>query len=52
MRAMADGLGGIKLGRFGTAEEIAHLVVFLASPAAAWITGSDVVIDGGLTKTL
>jgi NAD(P)-dependent dehydrogenase (short-subunit alcohol dehydrogenase family) len=52
MRAMADGLGGIKLGRFGTADEIAHLVVFLASPAAAWMTGSDVVIDGGLVKTL
>ncbi|SNT48001.1 NAD(P)-dependent dehydrogenase, short-chain alcohol dehydrogenase family [Asanoa hainanensis] len=52
MRAMADGLGGIKLGRFGTADEIAQLVVFLASPAAAWMTGSDVVIDGGLTKTL
>ncbi len=52
MQAMADGLGGIKLGRFGTAEEIAHLVLFLASPAAAWMTGSDVVIDGGLVKTL
>ncbi len=52
MQAMAEGLGGIKLGRFGTAEEIAHLVVFLASPAAAWMTGSDVVIDGGLVKTL
>ncbi|TDC31196.1 SDR family oxidoreductase [Micromonospora sp. 15K316] len=52
MRAMADGLGGIKLGRFGTAEEIAHLVVFLASPAASWMTGSDVRIDGGLVKTV
>lgn len=52
MQTMADGLGGIKLGRFGTAEEIAHLVLFLASPAAAWMTGSDVVIDGGLVKTL
>lgn len=52
MQAMADGQGGIKLGRFGTAEEIAHLVLFLASPAAAWITGSDIVIDGGLVKTL
>jgi len=52
MRAMADGLGGIKLGRFGTADEIAHLVVFLAGPGATWMTGSDVVIDGGLVKTL
>ena len=52
MKAMAEGLGGIKLGRFGTAEEIAHLVLFRASPASAWMTGSDVVIDGGLVKTL
>ncbi|MEV4813714.1 oxidoreductase [Micromonospora avicenniae] len=52
MQAMADGLGGIKLGRFGTAEEVARLVVFLASPAASYITGSDIVIDGGLIKTL
>ncbi len=52
MQAMADGLGGIRLGRFGTAEEIARLVVFLAGPASTWMTGSDVVIDGGLVKTL
>ncbi|MFD0785398.1 oxidoreductase [Micromonospora azadirachtae] len=52
MRAMAEGLGGIKLGRFGTPEEIARLVVFLASPAASWMTGSDIVIDGGLIRTL
>jgi 2-keto-3-deoxy-L-fuconate dehydrogenase len=34
-------------GRFGTAEEVAELVVYLASPAAAFVTGSAIVIDGG-----
>jgi len=35
------------LGRAGTAEDIAEVVTFLASPAAAFMTGSEVVIDGG-----
>jgi NAD(P)-dependent dehydrogenase (short-subunit alcohol dehydrogenase family) len=35
------------LGRAGTPEEIADLIVFLASPAAAWITGETISIDGG-----
>ena len=35
------------LGRAGTAEEIADLIVFLASPAAGWITGETISIDGG-----
>jgi meso-butanediol dehydrogenase/(S,S)-butanediol dehydrogenase/diacetyl reductase len=37
------------LGRLGTAEEIARAVLFLASPAAAFITGAALVADGGLT---
>jgi NAD(P)-dependent dehydrogenase (short-subunit alcohol dehydrogenase family) len=40
-------LGQIPLGRFGTVEEIAELVCFIASPAAAWITGTILVADGG-----
>jgi NAD(P)-dependent dehydrogenase (short-subunit alcohol dehydrogenase family) len=39
----------IPLGRVATAEEIAAAAVFLASPAAGFITGSSLVIDGGYT---
>jgi NAD(P)-dependent dehydrogenase (short-subunit alcohol dehydrogenase family) len=39
-------------GRFSRPEEIADLVVFLASDSAANITGADFVIDGGLMTTL
>ena len=35
-------------GRPGTAEEIADVIVFLASPESAWIKGQDIVIDGGM----
>lgn len=36
-----------KLGRLATAEEIAHLIVYLASDESAFVTGSTAVIDGG-----
>lgn len=42
----------IPWGRAGTAEEVAGLVVFLASPAADYITGTTVTIDGGLSLVL
>jgi 3-oxoacyl-[acyl-carrier protein] reductase len=38
------------LGRFGTVEEVARSVVFLASPASSYTTGANLVIDGGYTK--
>lgn len=40
----------IPMGRLGTPEEVAKAVVFLASPAAGYITGTNVMIDGGFTK--
>jgi NAD(P)-dependent dehydrogenase (short-subunit alcohol dehydrogenase family) len=38
------------MGRMGTPEEVARAVVFLASPAASWITGANLVTDGGFTR--
>jgi len=39
----------IPLGRPGTVEEVARAAVFLASPAAALVTGSSLLVDGGWT---
>ena len=44
-------IGGIATGRFTTPEEVATLVVMLASPRTANVTGANYVIDGGLIKT-
>ncbi len=41
---------GIALGRMGEAEEIAAAVAFLLGPEARWITGTDLVVDGGTVK--
>jgi NAD(P)-dependent dehydrogenase (short-subunit alcohol dehydrogenase family) len=44
-------IGGIPTGRFTTPEEVATLVVLLASKRTANVTGANYVIDGGLIKT-
>jgi NAD(P)-dependent dehydrogenase (short-subunit alcohol dehydrogenase family) len=44
----AEILGQIPLGRMATAEEVAAVVTFLASPPAGYITGAVIPVDGGL----
>ncbi|KUN29892.1 3-oxoacyl-ACP reductase [Streptomyces antibioticus] len=52
-REVARGAAGQSLtGRFTRPAEVADLVVYLAGPAAANITGADFVIDGGLVESL
>lgn len=45
----ANILSGIPLGRFGEANEIAQLIIFLLSDLASFITGQIIVADGGFT---
>ncbi len=46
----AEALGMIPMGRMAKPEEIARGVVFLASPASGFTSGTNLVIDGALTK--
>jgi NAD(P)-dependent dehydrogenase (short-subunit alcohol dehydrogenase family) len=42
----------VPLGRYGKAEEIAATIAFLASDGAAYITGQNIRVDGGLTRSV
>ena len=37
----------VPLGRLGTADDVSGVIAFLASPAARYITGTTILIDGG-----
>jgi 3-oxoacyl-[acyl-carrier protein] reductase len=47
-RVRDEELSQVPLGRFGTGDDVAGLVAFLASPDAAYLTGQTINIDGGL----
>jgi NAD(P)-dependent dehydrogenase (short-subunit alcohol dehydrogenase family) len=48
-RARDARLTTLPLGRFGKADDIAELAVFLASEESSWMTGTAIPVDGGLT---
>ncbi len=45
----ATRLGSIPMGRIGTAEDVARLVLFLLSDDSAYVTGAEVSVDGGVS---
>jgi NAD(P)-dependent dehydrogenase (short-subunit alcohol dehydrogenase family) len=45
---MKQVVGWLPMGRIGTSEEVARTVAFLASPAASFITGANIDVDGGM----
>lgn len=52
LSAFGENIGArVPLGRFGSDEEVARTVAFLASSAASYITGTNIVVDGGLAAT-
>lgn len=43
------GLADYPLGRYGVPNDVAHAIIYLLSDASSWVTGTNMVIDGGLT---
>lgn len=50
IRANIESSDSVPLGRFGTADEVAKAVVFLASDDSSYITGTEIFVDGGVAQ--
>jgi NAD(P)-dependent dehydrogenase (short-subunit alcohol dehydrogenase family) len=48
-RLIAKRDSAVPVGHMGTAWDVAHAVLFLASDEARYITGTEIVVDGGLS---
>ncbi|MCU0775275.1 MAG: SDR family oxidoreductase [Ideonella sp.] len=42
----------IPMGRYGTSDEVAELIAFLAGPKSSYLTGQNIRIDGGITRSV
>ena len=51
-QVLADAIASIPAGRLGSAEEVASAAAFLSTPAAAYINGINIPVDGGRTQSL
>jgi NAD(P)-dependent dehydrogenase (short-subunit alcohol dehydrogenase family) len=49
---MGEMIKNCPMRRRGTPEEIANVIAFLTSPEASYMTGSDVLVDGGMATVL
>lgn len=49
-QAAADIEAAVPLGRFGEADEVADAVIYLAGKASSFVTGTELVVDGGLSQ--
>ena len=51
-KTLSDRFGGVPMGRMAEPEEVASLVGFLVSPAAAYLTSANYIIDGGAISVI